>query len=90
MNALKYSKACEQMSEAQWLEFCRFWRLVDSSEARSHKLRIQVPGMKRSLFPYQAYLIWWQLLQNGSSIRGGICGDEMGLGKVSSPDSDVI
>jgi SNF2 family DNA or RNA helicase len=90
MNALKYSKACEQMSEAQWLEFCRFWRIVDGSEARSHKLRIQVPGMKMSLFPYQAYLVWWQLMQIWSPIRGGICGDEMGLGKVSSPGSDVI
>jgi hypothetical protein len=34
MNALKYFKACEQMSETQWLEFCCFWRIIDDSETQ--------------------------------------------------------
>lgn len=49
---------------------------------KSNTFFFSVPSMRRLLFSYQAYLVWWQLTQNQSTLAQGICGDKIGLGKV--------
>lgn len=64
------------------MEFCNFFDL-NPAQACREDCKISVPGLKRNLFPFQAYGVYWSMKQEQGIVRGGIIGDEMGLGKTT-------
>lgn len=44
---------------------------------------ISVKGLKRKLFPYQAYAVYWMLKKERTEAGGGFLADEQGLGKTT-------
>jgi len=77
----------EQWDEKMWIELC--------CKAVRHNPKITNPKhtgfnvqfnliKKVELMPHQWFAIWWMLQRERSIWNGGILGDIMGLGKVSS------
>lgn len=77
---LKNLQACEQMHPGTWQKFCLFFKR--KSTATSVDDKIQIPGLRRPLFPHQAYAVFWMLMTENTSAGGGFLADGTGLGKV--------
>lgn len=63
----------------RWLDCCRLFR-IDPSET-GMKERVRVMGIKQPLFQYQAFCVYWQMI-NSRRFGGGFVADMPGLGKT--------
>ena len=63
----------------RWLDCCRLFQ-IDPSET-GMKERVRIAGIKQPLFQYQAFAVYWQMI-NGRRFGGGFVADMPGLGKT--------
>ena len=63
----------------RWLDCCRFFQ-IDPSET-GMKERVRIVGIKQPLFQYQAFSVYWQII-NSRKFGGGFVADMPGLGKT--------
>lgn len=73
---------CDHLTRTLFDKMRQFFLVEASPATESPTFMFHVPGMKKPLRPHQAYIIYWQFLQDSSKIRGGFICDEMGLGKT--------
>ncbi|KAI9746793.1 MAG: hypothetical protein M4579_007592, partial [Chaenotheca gracillima] len=66
--------------EYSWRRFCEFAKLDPAKT--SVNLRIPFPLLKKEVFPFQYYFVFWALEQCRSKAGGGFNADGMGLGKT--------
>lgn len=79
MNAIR--KNCEQFDEGEWVECCKLF--YADPDDHDPKTMIELTGLNRELFPYQAYAVYWMLKKEGTEAGGGFLSDEQGLGKTT-------
>lgn len=75
------NKLCQQMDDARWAEFKKFFKLKDG-EGEDPQNRIWIPGLSRPVYPYQLYCAWWMWKNERTLVGGGYNADYMGMGKV--------
>ena len=63
----------------RWLDCCRLFQ-IDPSET-GMKERVHIVGIRQPLFQYQAFCVYWQML-NSRRFGGGFVADMPGLGKT--------
>jgi hypothetical protein len=63
----------------RWLDCCRVFQ-IDPSET-GMKERVHIVGIQQPLFQYQAFSVYWQML-NSRRVGGGFVADTPGLGKT--------
>lgn len=84
---MQNSKDLTQMTEtgrgdadlARWMDCCRVFQ-IDSNET-GMKQRVHIAGIKQPLFQYQAFSVYWQMI-NSRQFGGGFVADMPGLGKT--------
>lgn len=63
----------------RWLDCCRLFQIDPSKTGM--KERVHIVGIKQPLFQYQAFSVYWQML-NSRRFGGGFVADTPGLGKT--------
>jgi hypothetical protein len=63
----------------RWLDCCRLFQI--DPNATGMKDRVHVAGLRKPLFQYQAFAVYWQMV-NSRRVGGGFVADTPGLGKT--------
>lgn len=71
----------------RWNACCEFFQL-DQNAIGPNEL-IPIAGLKNKVYQYQAFGVYWQMIQS-REIGGGFVADEMGLGKTLSFLSYIV